>query len=45
MPEKKFAIISEQAKDLLKKMLVLDPEKRITARQALSHLWILSNKT
>jgi len=34
--------ISESAIDLMKKMLAKVPEQRITAKQALSHEWILS---
>jgi serine/threonine protein kinase len=36
--------ISEGAKDLLKKMLEKDPEKRINARDALMDPWIQSKK-
>lgn len=32
--------ISESAKDLVKKMLTMDPKKRITAAQVLEHPWI-----
>ncbi|KAL1545619.1 Calcium-dependent protein kinase 25 [Salvia divinorum] len=32
--------ISESAKDLVKRMLVRDPTKRITAHQVLSHPWV-----
>ncbi|CAD8150298.1 unnamed protein product [Paramecium pentaurelia] len=32
--------VSEDAKDLIKKMLVIDPEKRISAHDALQHEWI-----
>lgn len=40
-PEKKWSHISDEAKDLVSKLLEYDPEKRISARQALSHPWIL----
>lgn len=32
--------ISEEAKDLIRNLLVVDPAKRITAEQALAHPWI-----
>ena len=32
--------ISEESKDLVKKMLTYDPNERITAEHALNHLWI-----
>ncbi|KAK8504833.1 hypothetical protein V6N13_056164 [Hibiscus sabdariffa] len=32
--------ISPQAKDLVKKMLTLDPKKRLTAQEVLNHPWI-----
>mmetsp|Transcript_49800 Transcript_49800/g.57152 ORF Transcript_49800/g.57152 Transcript_49800/m.57152 type:complete len:524 (+) Transcript_49800:68-1639(+) len=32
--------ISREAKDLIKKMLIYDPKKRMTAQQALQHPWI-----
>jgi len=32
--------ISENAKDLVKKLLVLDPSKRLSASQALAHSWV-----
>ena len=35
--QKKFANFSEESRDLLEKMLVLDPNKRITANEALKH--------
>ncbi|KAI8983157.1 kinase-like domain-containing protein [Pilobolus umbonatus] len=37
--------ISEQAKDLLMKILVVDPAKRITISDILSHPWIASSPT
>jgi len=35
--------ISDMAKDLIKKLLQVDPEKRYNAKQALLHQWILRN--
>ncbi|KAG5180796.1 hypothetical protein JKP88DRAFT_200183 [Tribonema minus] len=35
-----WATISEDAKDLITKLLVVDPAQRITAAQALKHPWI-----
>jgi len=32
--------LSEEAKDFIDRLLVVDPKRRLTARQALSHLWI-----
>lgn len=34
--------VSEQAKDLIRKMLTVDPYKRITAPEALKHAWIMA---
>jgi calcium-dependent protein kinase len=38
-----FKNISEQAKDLISKLLIYDPEKRISAEEALQHPWITDN--
>ena len=35
--DEKFAGLDEQAKDLLRKLLMVDPDKRINAEQALDH--------
>jgi len=35
--------ISEDAKDLVRNLLQVDPRKRLTPEQALSHRWILNN--
>jgi calcium-dependent protein kinase len=40
LPERKFKNVSEDAKNLLGRMLEYDPVKRISARQALKHPWI-----
>lgn len=32
--------ISEAAKDLLKRMLIVDPNKRITVQEILNHRWL-----
>jgi serine/threonine protein kinase len=36
---KEFNLTSEECKDLIKKMLVKDPRKRITCKDALNHVW------
>ena len=36
--------VSEDAKDLVKKLLVLDPDERITASQALRHRWMKASR-
>ncbi len=38
-----WAKISVEGIDLIKKMLTFDPERRISAAQALSHQWIVKN--
>lgn len=32
--------VSESAKDIVRKLIVLDPSKRLTAKQALQHPWV-----
>ncbi len=32
--------VSNDAKDFIRKMLTLDPEKRLTAKEALQHAWV-----
>lgn len=32
--------ITSGAKDLVKKLMEIDPDKRITAREAVNHFWI-----
>lgn len=34
--------VSEEAKDLIRKMLIVDPAKRITAEEILKHPWLVS---
>eukprot|EP00624_Nannochloropsis_granulata_P005311 evm.model.NODE_37459_length_27832_cov_24.884413.11 len=34
--------VSAEAKDLIKKLLVVDPLQRLTAEQALKHAWVLT---
>jgi len=34
--------VSAEAKDLIKKLLVVDPSQRLTAEQALKHAWVLT---
>jgi len=36
--------VSEDAKDLIRKLLVIDPKKRLTASQALKHKWFVGHK-
>lgn len=38
--EESFAGVSDEAKDLVSKMLVTDPDKRISASDALKHPWL-----
>jgi serine/threonine protein kinase len=38
--EESFAGVSEEAKDLVAKMLVTDPDNRISASEALRHPWL-----
>lgn len=44
MPEV-WDVVSPDAKDLIVKMLTLDPNQRITARQAMRHPWFLQATT
>eukprot|EP00727_Mastigamoeba_balamuthi_P009688 m51a1_g5341 putative calcium calmodulin-dependent protein kinase type iv-like (496) ;mRNA; f:432663-435462 len=40
LPEDLWGSISEDAVDLVRKLLVIDPKKRLTARQTLDHPWM-----
>lgn len=39
-----WSAVSDSAKDLISKLLVVDPKKRLTAEQVLEHPWV-SGKT
>jgi len=39
-PDPYWTEVSSEAKDLIQKLLVVDPKKRLTATQALTHTWI-----
>ena len=39
-PEKYWEGISEDAIDMVKRLLTLDPKKRITVSEALEHVWL-----
>ena len=38
--EQKWSGVSEEAKDLVRLLLTVDPSQRVTAREALQHPWI-----
>ncbi|CAM9494363.1 unnamed protein product [Pylaiella littoralis] len=38
-----WSTVSDEAKDLIKKMLTVDKEKRISAEQALQHPWVVGD--
>ena len=42
-PEKEWAKVSEEAKDLVKKLLDKDPNKRPMAQEVIMHPWIQAN--
>lgn len=41
-PEKYWSDVSETAKDFIRKLLVAQPEGRLTAQEALNHPWLQS---
>ena len=41
--DEEWCTISAEAKDLIKKLVVTDPAKRISAKQALQDPWILKS--
>jgi serine/threonine protein kinase len=43
--EESFGGVSEEAKDLVAKMLVTDPDKRISAGEALRHPWLVQENS
>ena len=43
MPAREWNHISAKAKDLVQQMLKYDPKDRISAKDALKHIWILEN--
>ena len=40
-----FDTLSSSGKDLINKLLIMDPKKRISAQEALSHPWFKENKS
>lgn len=44
-PSPYFDKISEDAKDLIRKLIELDPKKRLTAEKALEHKWIIAKSS
>ena len=42
---KPFNRISKSAKDLIKKLLIMDKDKRISAQEALNHVWFKEKKS
>lgn len=44
-PEEYWSAISDTARDFIDKCLVVDPAKRMTAKECLKHPWLLSDTT
>ena len=42
--DEKWDIISNDAKDLIKNLLIKDPDKRYSAEKALNHPWIVKHR-
>ncbi|KAF4671977.1 hypothetical protein FOL47_001064 [Perkinsus chesapeaki] len=45
MPEKKWANISPEAKDFVQRLLLRDPQERMSAAEALQHPWIVGRSS
>ena len=43
-PEERWSNVSEGAKDLIKKLITVDPQQRLTVDQALAHHWFDNEK-
>lgn len=43
--EREFDIVSEEAKDFISSLLVVDPRKRLSAKKALEHPWLQNTNT
>lgn len=44
LEESPFDKLSNSGKDLIRKLLVMDPKKRISAQEALNHPWFKEKK-
>ena len=45
LEESPFDKLSESGKDLIRKLLIMDPKKRISAQEALAHPWFKENRS